>query len=437
MRRPLTRATAACATYALALSLWAVAPAAALDVEVPAVPDGTALSEGRAAPTQPTAEPGRTAPADAAPGDVPLSKGLGPVAADADVPGPTDTADTADGAGDTAPADEDGRTEVRIASWTEVDRAFPDRPGDAEAHSVGTGRLAWDRVYVRRALFGFPVAALAPGAVVDSAVLRVEVAWSYDCDGDSFAQLHRIDPFDAGTTWNDQPTARALLDTRGVSGGQAACPVSGGVEFDVTEAYQWAVDNGESHLHLRLGERDESGTTAWRRFDVRDAPPTIVVEHSTPPAPDAASDSPVPGADRPTVLAADGASDLPTGSPDDSRPSTGRAAVHEVDAAEAPNPPPATPNPSPARSAQGSALSGDPVAVAGGADDIRVRSLDPGGRLPVGGERDRSQRGERIGRTTAPGSHRDRDGDAAAQARGPPPGAPPGDRTRFTDGADG
>ncbi|QVJ00796.1 DNRLRE domain-containing protein [Nocardiopsis eucommiae] len=141
----------------------------------------------------------------------------------------------------------------------------------AENGSLGTGRLAWDRVYTRRALFRFPVE-LGSESVVESAVLRVDVAWSYDCESDSVVELHRVDPFDENTTWNDQPASRGLLDTRNVRGGHTACPLHGGVEFDVTEAYQRALDDGEHHLHLRLGAADESGSTAWRRFDVEDHP---------------------------------------------------------------------------------------------------------------------------------------------------------------------
>ncbi|MFD3684308.1 DNRLRE domain-containing protein [Nocardiopsis sp. NPDC058631] len=367
MRRSLTRATAACAAYALVISLGSVAPATA-DEKTPAAVDGTAVSGERSG-------------------------------------GPEETS-FAEGVSAAPARSGAGRTETEISSWTYVDRAFPDRAyGDAEAASVGTGRLAWDRVYTRRALFRFPVAS-EPGTVVDSAVLRTEVAWSYDCDSDSFAQLHRVDPFDAGTTWNDQPTARALLDTRKVRGGQAACPVAGGVEFDVTEAYQWAVDNGKSHLHLRLGERDESGTTAWRRFDVEDSPPVLAVDHSTPQTPGTAPD--------PTGTV--------NGSPDGEAtagPTGDRAALQTGD----------SPNPSQPRTIEGPALSGDTVPGEGRADDARVHGLDAGVRRRTGGERIRSQRGERTDRPSAPGSHRQQGGIAAPKSRGPPVTTPVGDRT--------
>ncbi|MFD6949481.1 MULTISPECIES: DNRLRE domain-containing protein [unclassified Nocardiopsis] len=388
MRRSLTRATAVCAAYALVVSLGGAAPAAA-DEEASAAIDGAAVSEGRGAPGERSGEPGRTASVEGGPRD----------------PAGSDGPSVADGS--PAPVRSgDGRTEAGSSLWTYVDRAFPDRfYGDAETASVGTGRLVWDRVYTRRALFRFPVA-LGPGTVVDSAVLRTEVVWSYDCDSDSSMQLHRVDPFDGGATWNDQPAVRALLDTRRVRGGRAACPVSDGVEFDVTEAYQWAVDNGEPHIHLRLGERDESGTTAWRRFDVADDPPVLVVDHSTPPAPGAASG--------------------PTGPPGDSRdgaadagPPGGRAVVH----GEGPPDLPLT------RSAGGPALPGGTVPGAGGTDDVRVQGLVSVGRLRAGGERVRFQREERADRLTAPGGRRRQDGDAAPRARGPPSTTPVGDRT--------
>jgi hypothetical protein len=291
-----------------------------------------------------------------------------------------------------------------------VDRAFPDRPhGGAETASAGTGRLEWDRVYTRRVLFRFPVT-LAPGTVVDAAVLRAEVVWSYDCDSDSFVQLHRVDPFDDGTTWNNQPRVRALLDTRSIRGGRSACPVTGGVEFDLTEAYQRAVDSGEPHVHLRLGERDESGTTAWRRFDVEDAPPVLVVDHSAPPTPDATAD--------PNALRGDpeeGAADA--GAPG------GCAAVDGG----------GSPDPAPPRFAEGFGLFGVTAHGARGDHDARAPGPVSAGRLPSGGERLRSRRGRRTGRPTAADGRRRRGGDTPPRVRGPPAATRSETVVRFTD----
>ncbi len=381
MRRSLTRATAACAAYALVLVLGAVAPATA-DEEAPAATDGTAVPGEHGASGERSGEPRRTASDAGGSGD-PTGSG-GPSAAD----------------GSPVPVRSNGeRTEAESSSWTYVDRASPDRPhGGTETASVGTGRLEWDRVYTRRVLFRFPVA-LGPGAVVDSAVLRTEVVWSYDCGSDSFVRLHRVDPFDDRTTWNDQPRARALLDTRRVRGGRPACPVTGGVEFDVTEAYQWAVDNGEPHLHLRLGERDESGTTAWRRFDVEDDPPVLVVDHSTRRTPGTASS--------------------PNDLRGDSREDT---AVHGEDAADL----------APTGSGGGFILSGVTAPGAGG-DDARVPGPVSAGWLPSGGGRIRSRRGERTDCPTAPDGHRRRDGDTPPRVRGPPSTTRSETVSRFTD----
>lgn len=177
---------------------------------------------------------------------------------------------------------EGSRMSTESSFWARVDRAFPGRAsGESEFADAGVGNLEWDRVYTRRLLLSFPVE-LGPETAVDSVALRTEVTWSYDCVGDSHVELHRVDPFDETTTWNDQPASHALLDTRNVRGGRPECSVEGGVEFDVTEAYRRALDHGESHLHLRLNERDEAGSTAWRRFDVEDTPPVLLVEHHTP-----------------------------------------------------------------------------------------------------------------------------------------------------------
>ncbi|WP_433698069.1 DNRLRE domain-containing protein [Nocardiopsis sp. CA-288880] len=373
MRRSLPRATTACAIFALVLSLLAAAPVAADDGAPTA--GGTGASGERGAREELSGARGSAAPADE---------------------GPRPTGSDADGAPDPGRSGGD-RTETGNSAWTYVDRAFPDRSyGGAETASVGTGRLAWDRVYTRRALFRFPVAP-GPGAAVDSAVLRTEVVWSYDCDSTSYAQVHRVDPFDGGVTWNDQPEARALLDTRSITGGRAACPVDGGVEFDVTEAYRWAVDNGESHLHLRLGERDESGTAAWLRFDVGSAPPVLVVDHGTPRYPGKA------------VGPAGRTGSLPRGVAD-AGPGGDRAAVHDEN----------SPVPSPDRSAGGPGLPGGTVPGVVGSDVARVPGPGAADRLRSGGGRVRPRRGERAVRPAAPRSRRPRGGGTSTPARGPP-----------------
>ncbi len=346
MRRTLTRATAACATYALVVSLGVGAPVAA-DEKAPIVKGG--------------------APESGLIGASPVGGGpFGGVGVHSEED-------------PSAIAHDDGGRMASVSSlWTHVDRAFPDQPSNmAENGSLGTGRLAWDRVYTRRALFRFPVE-LGSESVVESAVLRVDVAWSYDCESDSVVELHRVDPFDENTTWNDQPASRGLLDTRNVRGGHTACPLHGGVEFDVTEAYQRALDDGEHHLHLRLGAADESGSTAWRRFDVEDHPPALVVDHGPAPT----------GYVAPSERAAPWDGLVP---PDDDPPN--------------PVPPPVVP-------------------VTMGIGDALLRGHDgPSSSDPV-----RSPRAERTDHAIASDGHRW--AGETTRARGPPSAAPLKDRTR-------
>ncbi|WP_198659352.1 LamG-like jellyroll fold domain-containing protein [Nocardiopsis sp. FIRDI 009] len=182
----------------------------------------------------------------------------------------------------------DPSVSVSRPNWGWVDRAFPNTNylNEPDEPSVGVGRIEWDRVYTRRAMFQFGVwgRTKQDTTTIHSATFRAEVDWAYDCNSDSHIQLHRIDRFDGSTTWNNQPTARDHLDTQNVTGGWATCPASSGVEFDATDAYQWGVDNDESYIYLRLKERDEAGTTAWRRFDVTDTPPVLVVDYNNKPS---------------------------------------------------------------------------------------------------------------------------------------------------------
>lgn len=393
MRRPPARATAACAAYALVLSLGTAAPAAA-DEEAPAATGGTAAPGERGAAWERGGDPGGTA------------------AADEETRGPTGDRGASAADGSNAPARLGGdRTEAGSSLWTYVDHAFPDRSySGTETASVGTGRLAWDRVYTRRSLFRFPVEP-TPGTTVESAVLRVQVVWSYDCGSDSHMQLHRVDPFDGGASWDGQPTVRALLDTRNVRGGRAECPVNGGVEFDVTEAYRQAAENGEPHLHLRLAERDESGSTAWRRFDVEDDPPVLVVDHRAPRTPGTASAPSGPPGDSP-----DGAADAgPSGDPDP---------VQDED----------SPALFPTRLEKGPTPADGHLPPAGGSDGVRVQGRVGrvfADRFRTGGAHSPSLRRERADRPTSLGGHRHRrrGRNTVPGPRGPPATAPAADRT--------
>ncbi len=374
MRRSLTRATAVLSACSLLLSLGATAPATATE-QPPALDDVTAASKNRAVDTTKTF----------------LHHGGAQRNDELDVAHAADTS-VSEGTGT-------GRTEVESSSWTYVDRAFPDRSyEDAEISSVGMGHLEWDRSYTRRVLFRFPVDPDL-GAVADSVVLRAEVVWSYDCAGSSSMELHRVDPFDTGVTWNDQPEAHALLDTRTLRGGREACSVDGGVEFDVTEAYRRAAEEGESHLHLRLGERDEERSEAWRRFDVEEAAPTLLVDHDVPrsPDPDRTRDEAVDTA--PVVHQA--------------------AASHESHSI--PSSPSTVPTP---------ALSDDVVLRGGGVDGVRVVDVADEGRSHGGPA---LRRYERVGGPIVPMAERAQDESSSPCARGPPKPGPHIDLSRSTD----
>ncbi|MGW5877019.1 LamG-like jellyroll fold domain-containing protein [Nocardiopsis terrae] len=173
-------------------------------------------------------------------------------------------------------------------NWAFVDRAYPNQAyfNDSREDSVGVGRIEWDRVYTRRAFFQFTMMGrtMHPNTIINSATLRTEVDWAYSCNSNSYVQLQRVDAFNSKTTWNNQPSTRGgVLDTQNVTGGWATCPSTSGVEFDATDAYKWGLDNDASHIYLRLKERNESGTSAWRRFDVKDKPPVLVVDYNHPP----------------------------------------------------------------------------------------------------------------------------------------------------------
>ncbi|WP_017582213.1 LamG-like jellyroll fold domain-containing protein [Nocardiopsis valliformis] len=174
-------------------------------------------------------------------------------------------------------------------NWAYVDRAYPNQPyfNPSDGRPVAVGRYSDPTgTWTRRAFFQFSVPARTrqSNTTIHSATLRTEVDWAYSCNSNSYVQLHRVDRFNSSTTWNNQPTTRTRQDTQNVKGGWATCPASSGVEFNATNAYQWGSDNAESYIYLRLKERDESGISAWRRFNVKDKPPVLVVDYNNPPS---------------------------------------------------------------------------------------------------------------------------------------------------------
>ncbi|MEU3210111.1 LamG-like jellyroll fold domain-containing protein [Nocardiopsis alba] len=173
-------------------------------------------------------------------------------------------------------------------NWAYVDRAYPNQSYfNRSIDSVGVGRYSDPTgTWTRRAFFQFTMMArtLHPNTIINSATLRTEVEWAYSCNSNSYIQLQRVGAFNRNTTWNNQPSTQGgVLDTQNVRGGWATCPASSGVEFDATSAYRWGANNNASHIYLRLKERDESGVSAWRRFDVKRKPPVLVVNYNHPP----------------------------------------------------------------------------------------------------------------------------------------------------------
>ncbi|MFV2197177.1 LamG domain-containing protein, partial [Nocardiopsis sp. LOL_012] len=176
---------------------------------------------------------------------------------------------------------------VSRPNWAYVDAAYPNQEYfNRSIESVGIGRLSdASGTYTRRALFQFWVAGRTKQdtTTIHSATLRTEVTHGYTCNSNSYIELHRTDRFTGSTNWNNQPTARDHLDTQNVVGGWYECPLSTGTEFDATDAYQWGVDNNEEYIYLRLKERDENSNSAWRRIDIENDPPVLVVDYNNKP----------------------------------------------------------------------------------------------------------------------------------------------------------
>ncbi|WP_274543617.1 FG-GAP-like repeat-containing protein [Streptomyces sp. 111WW2] len=168
-------------------------------------------------------------------------------------------------------------------NWTRVYKAYPKnsywnskdvlRVG-YEAQSGGSNRIS-------RSFFQLGVADVK-SAKIKSATFRIRNTWSWSCQSRP-VELHSVGAISKKTTWNNQPTKGALLDTVNDSKGwsQTEDCAAGNLEFDATSPVATAAAKGAASINLGLYASNEADTFGWKKFDPKSF--TLEIKYNNPP----------------------------------------------------------------------------------------------------------------------------------------------------------
>ncbi|WP_369222622.1 LamG-like jellyroll fold domain-containing protein [Streptomyces sp. R39] len=125
--------------------------------------------------------------------------------------------------------------------------------------------------YTERLYFQFSPSSLA-GKKVLSATFRATESWSFTCDA-RWVDLERTSNISSSTTWSTRPSYLGMMASRDVSAGRSSlCDPSqppAPIEFSgpsLTSAVGDLAAGKFSRLTLLLKARDETDTSAWKRF---------------------------------------------------------------------------------------------------------------------------------------------------------------------------
>jgi hypothetical protein len=143
--------------------------------------------------------------------------------------------------------------------------------GKGMGHCSSYGGYYCGPGYTERLYFQFSPSNLA-GKKVLSATFRATETWSFTCDA-SWVDLERTGNISSSTSWSGRPSYIGMMASRDVSAGRgSACSPSqpaAPIEFSgsgLTNAVDDFAAGKFSRLTLLLKARDESDTSAWKRF---------------------------------------------------------------------------------------------------------------------------------------------------------------------------
>lgn len=169
-------------------------------------------------------------------------------------------------------------------AWAMVDKSFPGTSYYKWSGDQGVGYQNYEPSSTKRLFFKMPLKQVA-GTDIISATFTVTENFAASCTPEP-VDLWRTGAFDSSTTWKDQPSWSAKIDTATVSYGRANCskgknvsPDQLGVEFDATPGVKTIAKANSAYGYFGLRAPSESNELEWKRFR-SDAKLSVVYDHA-------------------------------------------------------------------------------------------------------------------------------------------------------------
>jgi len=168
--------------------------------------------------------------------------------------------------------DQTAHTQLRSDGYTDFNwDNGTNNEGEGMGHCSSYGGYYCGPGYTERLYFQFSPSGLAGKKVLD-VTFRLTESWSFTCDAD-WVDLHRTGNISSSTTWSSRPSNLGTVASRNVSAGRGtACSPSqpaAPIEFSdsrLTSTVSSFAAGKFSKLTLLLMARDETDTSAWKRF---------------------------------------------------------------------------------------------------------------------------------------------------------------------------
>ncbi|MFR9799263.1 LamG domain-containing protein [Streptomyces sp. MS06] len=168
--------------------------------------------------------------------------------------------------------DQTARTQLRSDGYTDYNWGNgSNNEGKGMGHCSSYAGYYCGPGYTERLYFQFSPSNLV-GKKVLSATFRATESWSFTCDA-RWVDLERMSNFSSSTTWSTRPSYLGMMASQDVSAGRGSrCSPSqpaAPIEFSgsgLTSAVGDFAAGKFSRLTLLLKARDETDTSAWKRF---------------------------------------------------------------------------------------------------------------------------------------------------------------------------
>ena len=163
-------------------------------------------------------------------------------------------------------------------AWTSVWRAYPN---SSYFNSSDIARVGHENQtgMTNRSFFRMNTSTVR-GKHITGATFRTFETHSWSCSARQ-VEVWRTGAIGTGTTWNNQPSWAAKLQTLNVAKGYSSSCPDGTVDFNVTAGVVTAAASNWADLTLGLRATSETDTFAWKKFQNN---PTLIIDYNSIPS---------------------------------------------------------------------------------------------------------------------------------------------------------